>query len=143
MVVPIAAGAAVPIDNLIGRFKINIWTVALICLTIFGLGEYSYQKKIAANEYEMRAAKTSGYMQFLQNENLNRFFVEEVPTSIYVDYFLTTQRRNYEIHYGFAEPFDPSQKYDCVILKSDNPLGQRLEGYELVYADDNARILIR
>ena len=117
--------------------------VSLLCLIILALGEYNYVKKISVDEYEIRAAKTNLYLQFLADENLQNFFVEEDSTSIYVDYYLTTHHRNYKIHYGFAEAFDANQKYDCLVLKTDNPISSNLEGYNLIYTDDISKIFVK
>lgn len=143
LVIAVAAAAALPFENLIARLKLNIWTVSLLCLMILVLGEYNYVKNISADEYESRAAKANRYMQFLADENLQNFFVEEDSTSIYVDYYLTTHQRKYKMHYGFAEVFDASQNYDCLILKTDNPISTNPVGYKLIYADDISKIFVK
>jgi hypothetical protein len=143
LVVAIAAAAALPFEKIVAKLNLNIWAVSLLCLIILALGEYNYVKNVSADEYETRAAKTNNYMQFLADENLQNFFVEEDSTSIYVDYYLTTHHRNYKIHYGFAEAFDANQKYDCLVLKADNPISSSLEGYNLIYADDISKIFVK
>jgi hypothetical protein len=143
LVVAIAAGAAIAFERIIAKLNLKIWTVSLLCLIILALGEFNYLKNISADEYETRAAKTNLYMQFLSDENLQNFFVEEDSTSIYVDYFLTTHHRNYKMHYGFAEAFNAEQKYDCLVLKADNPISSNLQGYNLIYADDLSKIFVK
>lgn len=143
LVIAIAAAAALTFEKLIAKFNLNIWTVSLLCLIILVLGEFNYVNKKSVDEYEVRAAKTNLYMQYLEDKNLQIFFVEEDLTSIYVDYYLTTHQRNYKIHYGFAEAFDSNQKYDCLVLKADNPIISNLEGYNLIYADNLSRIFVK
>lgn len=143
LVVAVAAAAALPIEKLIDKFILNIWAVSLICLIILALGEYNYLHKISTDEYEVRAAKANRYMPFLADGNLQNFYVEEDSTGIYVNYYLNTHHRNYQIHYGFAESFDTNQKYDCVILKADNPIAFTLKDYNLVYADELSKIFVK
>jgi hypothetical protein len=143
LVIAVAAAAAVSFEKLIAKLRLNIWTVSLLSLIILALGEFNYQRNILRDGYETRAAKASLYMPLLADESLRTFFVEEDSTSIYVDYYLTSHHRNYEMHYGFAEGFNAAQEYDCLILKADNPAVADPKGYKLIYADDISRIFVR
>jgi len=143
LVIVVATAAALPIQKFIAKLNLNIWAVSLLCFIILALGEYNYVRKISVDEYEVRAAKANLYKQFLSDENLQIFFVEEDSTSIYVDYYLTTHHRKYKMHYGFAEAFDSNQKYDCLVLKTNNPIISTLEGYNLIYTDDISKIFVK
>lgn len=143
LTIAVAAAGALTFEKVIAKFNLNIWAVSLLCLIVLALGEYNYLTKISVDEYENRAAKSNVYMQYLADENLQKFFIEEHSTSIYIDYYLTTHQRNYKMHYGYAEAFNAAQKYDCVVLKADNPLASNLVGYNLIYADDLSKIFVK
>jgi len=106
-------------------------------------GEFNYAIRRETAEYQARDAQISRYQEYFRDANIRIFYIEEDVTSTLTTYYLAAANREYKIYNGVAEPFDIGLKYDCIIMKIDNPNLTGLEGYELVYSDNISAILIK